>query len=632
MQLEKVFELVRKEEVVLWIGSGFSLYAGYPSGQKLSEIIYQSLSPAQKNDIPPSLSLAELAEQYVRLKSGDRTSLYLLLQKEFLKLPVIKKWHQVLAKIPHIKTIVTTNYERLFELAYGEELQTIIFPADVVNLNSKTELFKVHGDINHLQTLTITRSDYTDFFFQKREEDIIWTVIKERISNKHVLFIGYDLEDENVKAVLRQISESLGKNQKEMFLIAPGFKQHKIQYLSSLGIQYLNFKGEVFVEKLYDNVRTNITADFAKGYISPETLRKFFAKNNLTVELKAIENQYEISTVKCLKSESIQIAVKFKNDIKFADSFYATLEGRAFGQLIIDGAQLEQLQLLLNQVNVVDDQIDRYQLRLTPKAKKEGRATLVFDDGIEFENISYQLFISKRLLSIVGKYKNSEFSIQVDGTELSENGNELGGSLKYTRLASFDNVNDAIAVTKLCIYLAKGSDVTIYIDDNSEGIEFKRNQQNYSIKNLESNLEFFESLKKIESYYKVRFTNFEQFTEEDFDNVYKAMLFANKQEHVQGWDEELVFTLDKDAPIELLLKIEEGAQFTAESQNLESLQIYGQAIQLGYQVAQPLDLFIVNKEEVINKNTTKVIVRSRSKKIRLYYQKATLKELQQQEM
>lgn len=45
MQLEKIFELVRKEDVVFWIGSGFSLYAGYPTGKQLANTIHQSLTP-----------------------------------------------------------------------------------------------------------------------------------------------------------------------------------------------------------------------------------------------------------------------------------------------------------------------------------------------------------------------------------------------------------------------------------------------------------------------------------------------------------------------------------------------------------------------------------------------------------
>ncbi len=118
IQTEKIFELVRKEDVVLWIGSGFSLYAGYPTGIKLTEIIYQSLSQSERNEISNHLSLMDLTEQYVRLKGDSRNTLNLLLKKELNKPPSSTKWHEVLANIPHIKTIITTNFDRLFERAY----------------------------------------------------------------------------------------------------------------------------------------------------------------------------------------------------------------------------------------------------------------------------------------------------------------------------------------------------------------------------------------------------------------------------------------------------------------------------------------------------------------------------------
>ena len=46
--------------------------------------------------------------------------------------------------------------------------------------------------------IIITKSDYDNFLGNKREEDILWTVIKEKIATKNILFIGYNLEDSNI--------------------------------------------------------------------------------------------------------------------------------------------------------------------------------------------------------------------------------------------------------------------------------------------------------------------------------------------------------------------------------------------------------------------------------------------------
>ena len=43
---EKIFELVRKEDVVLWVGSGMSYHAGYPLANELKKNPLQRINKA----------------------------------------------------------------------------------------------------------------------------------------------------------------------------------------------------------------------------------------------------------------------------------------------------------------------------------------------------------------------------------------------------------------------------------------------------------------------------------------------------------------------------------------------------------------------------------------------------------
>lgn len=51
MANDRLFELIRKEEIILFIGAGMSLYAGYPSGAQLVKKLYKGLSPNHKQQI-----------------------------------------------------------------------------------------------------------------------------------------------------------------------------------------------------------------------------------------------------------------------------------------------------------------------------------------------------------------------------------------------------------------------------------------------------------------------------------------------------------------------------------------------------------------------------------------------------
>src|SRR5690606_33739176 len=108
---ENLFELIRKEEVIIWAGAGVSLYAGYPSGKKLAEILVKNLTSKEKEGIDTNVPLPDLAEEFYRLKGSNKNSLLQILNETFLKKAESKETHERLAIIPHFKTLITTNYD-----------------------------------------------------------------------------------------------------------------------------------------------------------------------------------------------------------------------------------------------------------------------------------------------------------------------------------------------------------------------------------------------------------------------------------------------------------------------------------------------------------------------------------------
>lgn len=619
MEFDKIFEIVRKEDAVLWVGSGFSLYAGYPSGQQLADSIYNNLLPKDQVEMAPNLPLSEVAEQYVRLMGGSKTGLVSILKSELNKAPLLLKWHETIAGIPHIQTIITTNYDHLFEKAYNRNIYPIIFPSDVASRDHRTALYKVHGDIDYPDSIVLTRSDYADFFYHNQKDNLVWTAVKERIASKSIIFMGYDLEDENIKNILRGVYEQLGTNRKELFLLAPKLQPHKIQYLAQLGFQYIDCTAETFIEKLYENIKDRITTDFSKGWVSAETLRSFYRKNNLLVELRAFDDRFKMTSVSPVtENPETTINLSFKKEKDFEDSFQNLVEGSKFGQLTIDKANLTQLKILLNGVNIIDDDAE-YRLRIASIPISHGSVNLLFDDGSEFENITYELFRSNEFLEILAKFKQCEYRLKFSAADIQDSTERLSSSFTFNLPKTFANVNDAISAFKLSLNLSKGEGCTSFSREHPKGIYIKPGGSKNLSAPFESNLEFFETLKKVEKIYRIRFDDIGQYTRDDFDNAYNAVMMANGAIHTQEWDEELSWDLDSGVSLELLLTIENGAVFSVEAQSVEEIQIYDQKISLGYQVTEPLDLYIVNMEDVKMRRTSVVKVRSRSKTVRIYY-------------
>lgn len=47
MKVDALYEIIRREEVCLWVGSGFSMYAGFPSAEELKRLLVAELDDAK---------------------------------------------------------------------------------------------------------------------------------------------------------------------------------------------------------------------------------------------------------------------------------------------------------------------------------------------------------------------------------------------------------------------------------------------------------------------------------------------------------------------------------------------------------------------------------------------------------
>lgn len=222
-------------------------------------------------------------------------------------------------------------------------------------------------------------------------------------------------------------------------------------------------------------------------------------------------------------------------------------------------------------------------------------------------------------MELVGEYKGCRYKYQFSAEQLKASATGVTSSLNLDIAEKFASVNDVLAAFGLALRLMKGMGCTVYVEGNPKGIFMKPEGSGRWVNELENNLEFFEALKTIEKSYRVRFENFGKYTKTDFENAHKAAEFANGGVHEQEWDDEITWDLDKGARLDLLLNVNEGTKLEVVSPDLEEVVVYGHKIPMGYLVLNPLDLYIVNLDDVRSKSTTLVKVKSKSKTIRIYY-------------
>lgn len=460
MYKDSLFELIRKEEVIIWAGAGLSMYAGFPSGQRLGEILVENLSESEKGIVNDKLPLPDLAEEFYRLKGNNRNSLIRILKQTFSNIePKSTECHNNLAIISHFKTIITTNYDTLIEDTFKSKAQVVLSSKHIPYLEKdKTHIFKVHGDLSEPDSIIITKSDYNNFFKANGENDIYWTVIKERLSTSNVLFLGYNLEDPNVSVIFDRITDALGSNRKECFLVAPSLPQHKVNDLIKKGVHYIDLTAEQLISELVQNIKEHIIEDLEKGSTSADTFRDFLSNIELLPGLKADKRTFKVHSLHGTNGITEgKMNFSVKNDPEFIKELNDYISGKKIGSFEISKEKLVNANFWYGGLKFPNsDGVFKLLFKSNPKVSTS--VDIRFDDGSEFTDMPVKLYASPSIVEIHVELKNANLIINLDLT--IEAGTHYKFNYKHNETAT--NVKDELELYTLLRNLGEGKRFTVF--------------------------------------------------------------------------------------------------------------------------------------------------------------------------
>lgn len=312
--LERLIKYIRKEDVALFIGSGFSFKAGAPHVCDIREEILKEGGDQfalENND----KNLRGISESFVKFCNG-RNDLISLLDKLFNFKVKDTSDQEILRKIPHFKTIFTTNYDTLLENAYPQEERVVITSNEGCSYvdDKKVNIYKLHGDITTLNApdgIVITESDYKNYFKTGRYE-LIWETLKLAFSKKHVLFIGYSLEDDNIINIIKKVRECIGTNMKGMFLVAPSLAISKTKQLEANHVTYIDAYADEVLTSVLASIKENIADDVRHNSVSKETYDKFVGLNaDLFSTIQKTEEGNVIKDIEVKKGQKRKDTIQF---------------------------------------------------------------------------------------------------------------------------------------------------------------------------------------------------------------------------------------------------------------------------------------------------------------------------------
>ena len=198
--IEDMSLALNREKLVIFVGSGVSKNSGLPTwGQLVQEF-------AGKIDYPTNVRLA--TEEYIRipqyyycLDESEGHSSYYSLLKSMLPENIRPNLLDELIVSLHPKHIVTTNFDTLLDqVASGYEV--IREDKDLMTGISSHYLLKLHGDIHQPEKLVFKEDDYLHYSHTHR---LMETFLKSLLIDHVFLFVGYSLNDYNLKTFVSWI-------------------------------------------------------------------------------------------------------------------------------------------------------------------------------------------------------------------------------------------------------------------------------------------------------------------------------------------------------------------------------------------------------------------------------------------
>jgi len=238
----KLQEAISKNKLVIFAGAGISVDSDIPDWSKLIQDLKDELGIT--NDENDYLKIP----QYYFNERGE---------KEYIeKVRSILKHNTQTYNLLHEKIfdlnpehILTTNFDNLLE----QVIESNSHPFSIIRRDNDFPysentkyLVKVHGDLGE-NDFVLKENDYLNYSIN---HPLIEAFLKSVFATRTVLFVGYSLNDTNLKQILHQVQNILGNDFQNAYIINnKEINSYTRNYFKSQGVNIITIK-EVYTDDL----------------------------------------------------------------------------------------------------------------------------------------------------------------------------------------------------------------------------------------------------------------------------------------------------------------------------------------------------------------------------------------------
>jgi hypothetical protein len=278
-----LIEAVKERKCILFVGSGLSVAAGYPTWKSLVDKL---MSAAAKAHPSRDLGLKAYAKngdlltlaEYARSKLGKHE--YVTLLNDIFDKPLPpQNVHKLIARTDY-RAVITTNYDRLIEAAFASErvLPPRTFTSDSIPAMAtafwtpSVFVFKLHGDTTSPESIILTAQDYDRSILRSPH---LRSFLQSVFINYTVFFAGYSLSDPDFQVLLKELTAIFRGYTPQHYALIPNPQEFTTEYLQkSMNIQAMVYdpkEGHAAVEKVLSELQKVAPFKKPKLYAQPET-------------------------------------------------------------------------------------------------------------------------------------------------------------------------------------------------------------------------------------------------------------------------------------------------------------------------------------------------------------------------
>ena len=240
---KKIIRASQTNSLTFFVGAGISKLSDAPKWSELIDAFCDELGREKKPEYNNEECLS-IPQIYYYSIDKNESQYYDFINNCFGNKKFIPNTiHKMLLDLnPH--AFITTNFDDLLETAASENchsFKVVTCDEEISEINGNRFILKLHGDLNH-KNIVFKEEDYLNY---SEKFKLVETLLKSIFATNTVVFIGYRLNDYNIKLILNWTKTLLKeKFNKPIFIYVDNeeLSKDELLYHESKGLYVIDYR------------------------------------------------------------------------------------------------------------------------------------------------------------------------------------------------------------------------------------------------------------------------------------------------------------------------------------------------------------------------------------------------------